>query len=152
MLWSKRMEKITEEKCINLLKEKFPKFIPYWEAEIALWGDRGMMAQMLPFSKYAIDVIKSNNTIEIKNIFDLVEFLLCNANQSVQNGVATVFLEYLLAKDPDEIKFRNFHQYLGIKSIDYCRVWDKFTGVKTDGLWDDLDFEQFSKGLTDVSF
>lgn len=54
-----------------------------------------------------------------------------------KNGIATVFFEYLMAKDPTEIKFKTFSQYLGKESLDYCRAWDKFTGVRTEGLWDD---------------
>jgi hypothetical protein len=132
------MTKITEEQCLSLLKEKFPNFIPYLEADIAYWGiEEGMTAQMMPFIQYAVDVIKSNNDIEIKKILDFAEFLLCNGDDTVQNGIATSFLEGLLNRDPEEIRFRNFCQYLGENSIDYCRAWDKFCGVRTEGLWDE---------------
>ena len=55
------MQTITLAECNKLLKEKFPNFIPYWEAEISLWGDEGILALFGPFADYAIDVIKTNN-------------------------------------------------------------------------------------------
>ncbi len=131
------MKKISLEECTKLLKEKFPKFIPYWEAEVSLYGDEGIIVLFGPFSRYAIETIKANNAVEIKNIFDLVELLLCIGDESVQNGAATVFLEYIMSKDPDEIKFKTICQYLGKESIAYCKAWDKFCGMRTEGLWDD---------------
>lgn len=132
------MEKITGENCIELIKEKFPKFLPYWESYIKDFGsDNGLNIQMIPFEEYAIDTIKSNDELEIKRFFDFVEFLLCNGDESVQNAIATSFLEYLLSKDPDEIQFPTFAKYLGKNSIEYCRAWDEFTGIKTKGLWED---------------
>src|SRR6185369_9711627 len=114
MLWENKMEKIIAKNCINLLKKRFPKFLPYWESYINYWGeDQGITIQMIPFSEYAVDTIKANNDIEIKEIFDFVEFLLYNGDDSVQNAIATSFLEYLLSKDPNEIKFSTFSKYLG---------------------------------------
>jgi hypothetical protein len=130
------MKKITLDECKNLLKEKFPKFIPYWEDETALYGDEGITVLFIPFAEYAIEVIKANNIAEIKNIFDVVEFLFCNGDESVGNGVATVFLEYLMNKDPSEIRFSNFVQYMEKNAIEYCRAWDKFCGMRTEGLWE----------------
>jgi hypothetical protein len=136
MPWENKMEKISGEKCIELMKENFPKFPAYWEAYIRDFGsDLGLTIQMLPFCEYTIDVIKSNDEAEIKKNFDFVEFLLCNGHELVQNAIATSFLEYLMSKDPDEIKFSKFVKFLGKNAIDYCRAWDKFTGVKTEGLW-----------------
>lgn len=132
------MEKqITAVNFINLIKEKFPKFIAYWESYISEWGlDEGLTIQMLPFSDYAIDVIKSNDENEIKRVFDFVEFLLCNGDESVTYAITTSFLEYLLSHDPDEIQFSKFSRYLGENTVNYCKAWDKFTGIKTEGLWD----------------
>lgn len=73
----------------------------------------------------------------IKKIFDFVEFLLCNGDESVQNGAATCFLEHLFNIDEAGIKFKTFYPYLGKNSVDYCRGWDEFCGMRTEGLWDD---------------
>ena len=132
------MEKITAEHCIELMKENFPKFRPYWGSYLMDFGsDLGLTIQMLPFCEYTIDTVKSNDEIEVKKIFDFVEFLLCNGDDSVQTAMTTSYLEYLMSKDPDEIKFSKFAKFLGEKSIVYCKAWDKFTGVRTEGLWDD---------------
>lgn len=132
------MEEITENKCIELIKKKFPKFLPYWESYVRENGlDDGITIQMMPFEEYTMDAIKSNNKVEIRRIFELVEFLICNGNESVQNAMTTAFLEYLMSNDPDEIQFASFVKYLGKNSIEYCRAWDEFTGVKTKGLWED---------------
>ena len=131
------MEKITEKGCIQLMKENFPEFPTYWEDYIRRFGsDLGIHIQMLPFCEYTIDKIKSNNEAEIKKIFDFVEFLLCHGDDSVQNAMTTSYLEYLMSKDPDEIKFSKFVKFLGKNAIEYCRGWDKFTGCRTEGLWE----------------
>ncbi len=132
------MIQITEENCISFLKEKFPRFIPYWNSFVDYWGlGQGITIKMLPFGEYAVDVIKSKDEIEMKKLFDYVEFLICNGDDSVQTAMTTSFLEHLMGKDPHEIQFTTFVKYLGKKSIEYCKAWDKFTGVKTKGLWED---------------
>ena len=131
------MQTITLEECKKFLKEKFPEFIPYWEAELSLWDDEGMFAIFSPFAAYTRELITANNPIQLKRIFENIEFLLTEGDESVQSGVATVFLEDLMNKDPDEIKFSSICQYLGKESIAYCRAWDEFCGVRTEGLWTD---------------
>ncbi len=132
------MKKITGKNCIKLIKDNFPNFISYWNIYINDFGsDNGLTVQMIPFCDYTIDIIKSKNEKEIKKIFEFVEFLLCNGNESVQSAITTSFLEYLMSKDPDEIQFASFAKYLGKNSIRYCRAWDEFTGVKTKGIWED---------------
>jgi len=132
------MEKITGECCIELMKEKFSEFPIYWEDYIRDFGsDLGLHIQMIPFGEYAVDVIKSNDEVNVKKIFDFVEYLLHEGDDDVQTAITTSFLEYLMSKDPDEIQFSKFAKYLGENSIGYCRAWDKFTGVKTKGLWED---------------
>src|ERR1700733_1912519 len=107
------MEKVTSENCIELIKKKFPNFIPYWESYTTEFGsDLGLTVQLIPFEEYTLDKIKSNDQIEIEKIFEFVEWLLCNGDELVQNAIATGFLEYLLSKDPDEINFSKFFKYL----------------------------------------
>ncbi len=138
MHWENKMKKITAKNCIELIKQTFPKFLPYWESYIRDFGpDLGLTIQMIPFEEYALSVVKINNVIEIKKIFDFVELLFCNGDESVKDAIATSFLEYLLSKDPDEIKFKKFVKYMGENAIGYCRAWDKFTGTRTEGLWED---------------
>jgi hypothetical protein len=128
---------VTAENCINLIKEKFPKFCSYWDMYIQDFGaDLGLTIQMLSFGRYVLDVIKSNNEDEIIRVFEFVEFLFLNGDETVQNAVATGFLEYLMNKSPEEVKFSTFYKYMGENAIGYCRAWDEFNGAKTEGLWD----------------
>jgi hypothetical protein len=130
------VEKITGERCIELMKETFPNFSSYWDAYIVDYGsDEGLTIQMLPFGKYAVDAIKAKDEIAMKKIFEFVEFLFLNGDQDVQGAVATGFLDHLLHKDPEQIKFSTFVQHLGKNAIEYCRYYDELTGVKTEGLW-----------------
>ncbi len=132
------MTEVSDKELMDLLKEKFPKFVPYWEDFINYWKCyEDIISQMIPFVDYVAEVIKSMDALKLKEIFDYVEFLMCNGNEQVQIAITTGFLEGLLNKDPDEIQFINFHQYLGHKSIEYCRAYDRFTGAKTKGLHDD---------------
>jgi hypothetical protein len=138
MHWENKMEEITEERSLELMKAKFPKFPAYWETYIKDHGfGHGFTIQVLPFCKYSVDVINTKDEYETKRIFDFVEFLLCDGNDTVQTAMTTAYLEYLMSKDPDEIQFTTFAKYLGKNSIGYCRAWDEFTGVRTKGLWDD---------------
>jgi len=65
--------------------------------------------------------------------------LLINGDESVKNAIATSFLEYLMSNDPDEIQFTSFSKFLGKHSIEYCRAWDEFTGVRTKGIWENYN-------------
>ena len=123
---------------IELIKEKFPRFHSYWETYIRDHGsDLGITIQMLPFCKYTVDAIKSNNEAEIEKIFNFVEFLLCNGDDDVQTAITTSYLEALMSKDPEEIQFIHFAKYLGKNCREYCKAWDEFTGVRTKGLWEE---------------
>ena len=131
-----KLNHIHDEECIKLIKDKFPDFLPYLESYLEDFGsDLGLSIQMIPFGEYTLDQAKSHNDSELKKIFDLVEFLLNQGDESVKDAMATCFLEYLMSKDPDEFKFSTFVRYLGEHSINYCRAWDEFTGVRTEGLW-----------------
>ena len=129
------MEEITQYNLINLIKEKFPKFILYWEIYVNKWGsDMGLGNDLGPFFDYVVNEIKSENYNEIEKIFKFVEFLMCNGDELVQTVIATCFLEDLLNKDPDEIQFIKFSKYLGKNSIDHLRAWNEFQGTYTEGL------------------
>ena len=131
------MTKITGETCIPLLQKTFPNFLSYWQTYIDSWGDDlGLTIHMMPFADYIVDVIKTGTEADLEKIFQCIEFLLNNGDSYVQDAVATGLLEDLLSRSPDEINFRNFVHHLGTHTIEYCKAWDEFTGVKTEGLWD----------------
>lgn len=129
------MKKINKDNLISVLKENLPKFTPFWEDFVKNWGlSMGLTTKLYPFSDYVVATIKSGDNDEIKKIFDFVEFLLHEGSNEVKDAIATGFLEDLLNKDPDEIRFIKFTQYLGKETIAYCRAWNEFCGVYTEGI------------------
>lgn len=131
------MKQITSKKSFKLLKEKFPKFQAYWDSYIKAFGeDQGISIQMIPIINYVSDAILLNDNSDLKEILEFVEFLLVRGDESLKNAIATTFLEALLAKDFNEKQFRILSKLLGKESVEYCKAWDEFTGVKTPGLWD----------------
>lgn len=46
-----------------------------------------------------------------------------------------MFLENLVNSSSNgRFGSKDFTKFLGPKSIEYCKAWDEFTGVKTEGL------------------
>lgn len=72
---------------------------------------------------------------DLKPVFDLVESLLTDGEESVKDAVATGFLESLLSESSaGRLDFRRIAALLGQRAVHYCREWDKFTGCTTPGL------------------
>lgn len=76
-----------------------------------------------------------NNPILVK-IFDFIEMLMCEGDQIVGDCAATCFLENLVNyAGHGSVQASSFIPLLGPESREYCKGWDKFTGVQTPGLW-----------------
>ncbi|MFI4937899.1 MAG: hypothetical protein ACHQJ6_05245 [Candidatus Berkiellales bacterium] len=133
---------VLANEATKILMEKFPTFKDY--SELETWRDcfEGreitFHAIMAAFSSYVIDIINDNPDREkLASIFDLAEYLMCNGEHSVQEAVATCFLENLInVSSHGDFDITIVVPYLGKESIEYCKAWDEFTGVKTEGLWD----------------
>ena len=101
----------------------------------------GCCAIMTTLGRYVEDILNSLLSIEkqeeIKEIFLLIEFFMTEGDQDVQGAVATCFLENLINyTSAGTLAPEKLIPYLvGKKSIEYCKAWDEFTGVKTPGLW-----------------
>jgi hypothetical protein len=141
---------ISKKNCIGLISDKFPEFQLLWDSyqseytEIVggLFGatpfkieDR-ICGGMITFSDYVSKLLISNKTKpdQINEIFSFIEHLFTNGDEDVKNAIATCFLENILNKIPDKIDPKRFVPYLGPNSRDYCRAWDEFCGVQTEGL------------------
>ena len=62
------------------------------------------------------------------------------------NAACVSFLENLLNMASSErIRYDRFIPYLGEKSKAFCKEWDKFTGVRSPGLWTDKEWEESNK-------
>jgi hypothetical protein len=72
---------------------------------------------------------------ELRAVFDLAENFLVGSDEETKTAVATGFLESLLAQaSAGRLDFRRIGPMLGDESRKYCREWDRFTGVVTEGL------------------
>jgi hypothetical protein len=132
---------ISENECIDIILEKFPGFKGAWQEHLDWWGGetRGFCNDMSAFSNYVIDLLhKNKKNLEIKTIFLFIEELMTRGTEEVQEATATCFLENLInATSWGTASAGSFVHLLGAESRKYCKAWDEFTGVKTEGLWDE---------------
>lgn len=129
------MNQIKENDLINLIKEKFPKFLPFWDSYTKKVGPNRLIGDdITPFLDYAIDEIKSENFREIEKIFKFIELLMCEGDEVVQTVIEACFLQSLYYKNPHEIQFIKFSKYLEKESIAYLRKVDMSNGTHIEGL------------------
>jgi len=129
---------INEAKCIEIILTSYPEFQNgLWKEYLEDWGDDtpGFWNNISTFSHFAIELLKKDSSL-VPGIFQLAEELLESGNDNVQNAICTCFLENIINATPEEVAPKKFVPFLGKKSKEYCKWWDEFTGVKTDGLWD----------------
>lgn len=127
---------ITNQNCLDWILKKFPGFQRRWQSYLDYWeGEKaGLCNDIAEFSRYAEDLIKQCRIEELKSIFDAVEQLMTDGDKAVKDAIATCFLENLINQvSAGEILASDFIHLLGPKSITFCRAWDKFTGVQTEG-------------------
>lgn len=132
---------VSEIEILEILSREFPGFKDAWEKEVNdIWdGDNpGLSLTLAGFSHYIKDLIAENNvnnkdTIELA--FKLAEKFMVEGDSRVQDAVATCFLENLInAVAWGRIPASGFVHLLGEESRKYCKAWDDFTGVKTEGV------------------
>ena len=139
---------VLPNKATKTVIDKFPNLQKsiYWE-EYYLFVDYNgkedleCCGVMTTLSMYVRDILSKTlsdeKEQEIKEIFSLIEFFIDEGNQSVQDAASTCFLENLINSTSwGKLKSETFLCYLGPESKAYCKAWDEFTGVKTEGLWD----------------
>lgn len=62
------------------------------------------------------------------------------------NAICTCFLENLINKASWENElYARFIPYLGPNSKEFCKEWDKFTGVPSPGLWTEEEWAEANK-------
>ncbi len=79
----------------------------------------------------------ADNYAHADELFDLIELFIVDGVDDVSNAARTSFLGNLQNIASNENGFEDTHyvSLLRSKSIDFCKKWDEYTGVKTDGLW-----------------
>ncbi len=71
----------------------------------------------------------------VEGVFHLIEDMVQSKCEPVATAATTGFLECLVNSITEDFPAKVFVGLLGPKSKEYIKAWDKFTGVKTDGLW-----------------
>ena len=70
-----------------------------------------------------------------QRIWSCVEGLMNEDSELVKNAVATGLLEAILSEaSAGRLDVRSFATCLGPETVAYCKSWDSFTGVVTDGI------------------
>jgi hypothetical protein len=129
--------RITAETCMGWILAQAPRFRSSWEKHLQWWGDEepSLGNNIAAFSRYIVEVIKSNQTEDVKTLFAILERLLTDGDDEVRAGVATNCLENIINRaSAGELRAEGFVEHLGKESRAYCLAWDRFTGVKTPGL------------------
>lgn len=130
-------QSVTTENCMELILNNFPDFKKKWEKYSEYWGDdeRTIGIDVTEFSRYAVEIIRSNDQHTMKKMFDFVEQCLSSNDEDVTTAFTTMFLENIQnVLTPQELEVYSFATHLGTKSREYCKSWDEFTGEKTPGL------------------
>jgi hypothetical protein len=116
-----------------------PEFAQTWSKEAYLWTDeqgnpRSPCAVFSPFSHYIADQLLQRKQTGLQMVFDFAEQCMLG-NEEISTAAATCFLENLINITPHQIDPATFIPFLGPESRAYCRAWDEFCGLKTEGLW-----------------
>ena len=132
---------VSQIDCMDIILTKFPGFHSTWKKYLEWWGGdfRGFCNDMSCFSRYTIELIKDSKSHdkELKEIFTFIEHLLHEGSKEVKDAAATCFLENLInISSSGRISALKFVHMLGQESKEYCIAWDEFTGVKTEGLYE----------------
>lgn len=87
------------------------------------------------FSHYVAARLEGGFDPALRPVFEYVENKITDDQYEVDTAVTTCFLENLMNRVPSTIAPSALVPLLGPKSREFCRGWDEFCGVKTDGLW-----------------
>jgi len=113
-----------------------PAFREYWDSDEGCnhHGDPSTVHSVFSaFSDLVISKLKTGTLENGQRLFDFIESVV-DAGGDPANAACTCFLENLLNATSETIAPKAFVSLLGPKSREYCRAWDEFTGVETEGL------------------
>lgn len=129
------MEKQVTE-YIQHLTEIIPKFESEWESDkygFNFGDDSTIYSVFSAFSGLVIERLKKDNLQDREKLFEFIESVISKGGDEA-NAACTCFLENLLNVTQGEIEAESFVPFLGQASKEFCRRYDKFTGIITEGL------------------
>jgi len=116
-----------------------PRFIHHLRKDVNHWlQDDGEISPCMLFSSltnFVLEDIAADHCYNYRKIFALVENYVACGEEVLRNAASTCFIENLQnvsAKIDPEL----WVHYLGDESRKFAQSWDRFTGVKTQGLYD----------------
>jgi len=133
------MHRTMKEK-VKEYTEKMSKLIPsfeeHWYSDDACFNfgeESSIYGVFSDFSTLVIDRLKNNHLTNAEQVFSFIESVVVLGGDEA-NAACICFLENILNLVPNEIEPKTFVPFLGQKSRKFCRDYDIFTGVKTNGL------------------
>ena len=121
---------------VEKLKVFVPEFPDYWASEEAAFNfgnESTVHGVFSDFSTLVVERLEAGPLSNGKQLFSFIESVVAEGGDPA-NAACTCFLENILNRIPGPIDPNSFVSYLGPKSKEFCRAWDEFTGVKTNGL------------------
>jgi hypothetical protein len=129
---------IQTEDILELITDCYPEFGPRWNEGSLFWPEEGQMPTacgiLSEFSYLIAEQLEEERVSNIPSVFALIERFLAEGSEEVKDAAATCFLENLHNRVPEEIAATFFVPFLGPRSREYCRAWDRFCGTETEGL------------------
>jgi hypothetical protein len=116
-----------------------PEFQSWLDDERSVWADDDgrftIYGLFEVLSHLVADRLSRGPAPELAPVFDYVESKLDGLDSEVDNAATTGFLENLMNRVPDSIAPASLVPLLGARSRTFCRAWDEWCGVRTEGLW-----------------
>jgi hypothetical protein len=134
---------VFENDCAEIITRQFPEFVASyeWEEHLLFWKDSeekyNLCGIFSTFSSFTKRLLNTEPTPPfLVKIFNFIETMMREGDQLVGDCAATCFLENLInLVGHGSVQASTFIPLLGPESREYCKAWDKFTGVQTPGLW-----------------
>ena len=131
------------EEISTALLERVPAFRKKLVESADMWlsedGRCSPCAIATQVADFVVDALndEQKNAETLVAIFQVIEERMNSTSSVVRDALATCCLESLMNRCGTTGNF-SWVSYLGAVSAEQCRAWDKFTGVKTPGLWKDV--------------
>jgi len=87
------------------------------------------------FSHYVAERLAQGPAPDLRRVFQYVETKLTGDNYELDNAFATCFLENLMNRVPGSIAPASLVSLLCPKAREFCRGYDEWCGIRTEGLW-----------------
>lgn len=128
---------ITKLECMDYILDHVPEFEGHWTSHLKSYDSAnvGLCLDVASFATFVILLLESHKEELNEKIFLTVENLMTTGDREVVAAVSTCFLENLLNRaSTGSIDYSSFVGFLGQRSREFCKEWDQFTGVFSDGL------------------